>query len=135
MSDFNDRIIAEFRANGGMVPRFGSSLILLHSIGAKTGEERVSPVMSIACPDGSWLIAASKAGGPTHPGWYFNLASTPDVDIETGSEIVPVTATELLGEDYDTAWAEFTTGTPGFADYQVKAGERRIPVIRLSRRG
>lgn len=135
MSDFNDRIIAEFRANGGVVERFGSSLVLVHNIGAKSGEERVSPVMSIERADGSWLIAASKAGAPTNPGWYYNLKKTPDVTIETGTEEVEVTATELTGDDHAAAWTEFIGRAPGFADYQVKAGDRTIPVIRLSRRG
>ena len=132
MSDFNDRIIAEFRANGGVVARFGSNLVLLHSIGAKTGEERVSPVMSIDRPDGSWLIAASAAGAARHPGWYYNLVAHPDATVETGDDTVDVVATAVEDPDYDAAWAQFTSRSPGFADYQVRAGSRRIPVIRLA---
>jgi deazaflavin-dependent oxidoreductase (nitroreductase family) len=134
MSSFNDMVIEEFRANGGTVSRFGSSLVLLHTVGAKSGEPRIHPVMSIAQPDGSWLIAASKAGAPTHPAWYFNLRQNPDATIEVGTETVDVHATEVTDPDYSDAWAQFTTRSPGFADYQVKAGDRRIPVLRLTRR-
>ncbi|GGF33085.1 hypothetical protein GCM10011399_27740 [Subtercola lobariae] len=136
MSNFNDQIIAEFRANNGTVTTagFGSSLVLLHSLGVKSGIERVTPVMSIARPDGTWLIAASKAGAPENPAWYANLKAKPETSIETGSDTVPVVAEELTDPEYDAGWAEFTSRAPGFADYQVKAGSRRIPVIKLSPR-
>ena len=134
MSGFNDQVIAEFRANGGTVSRFGSSLVLLHTVGAKSGEPRIHPVLSIAQSDGTWLIAASYAGAPQHPAWYFNLQSTPDATIEVGTETVDVHAADVTDPDYDAAWAQFVARSPGFADYQVRAGSRRIPVVRLSRR-
>jgi len=134
MSGFNDQVIAEFRANAGVVSRFGSSLVLLHTVGAKSGEPRIHPVMSIEQPDGSWLIAASKAGAPTNPAWFHNLVATPDATIEAGTETVDVHASTVTDPEYDAAWAQFTSRSPGFADYQVKAGSRRIPVLRLTRR-
>src|ERR1700712_2516793 len=136
MSDFNEQVIAEFRSNGGegKTAGFGSSLLLVHSIGVKSGIERVSPVMSIAQPDGSWLIAASKAGAPENPAWYGNLKAQPDVTVETPAGTVEVTAHELTDDEYEAGWSQFTTRAPGFADYQVKAGARRIPVIKLTPR-
>lgn len=134
MTDYNAKVIAEFRANGGTVPNFGSSLVLVHSIGAKSGEPRINPVMGIAQADESWLVAASKAGAPDNPAWYYNLKANPDASVETPDGTFDVTASELEGVEHADGWSQFITRSPGFADYQVKAGERRIPVIRLARR-
>jgi deazaflavin-dependent oxidoreductase (nitroreductase family) len=136
MSNWNDTIIDEFRANEGHVTTggFGSSLVLLHSIGAKTGAPRVTPVMSIPQSDGSWLIAASKGGAPDNPAWYANLVAHPHVSIETGTNTVEVSAEVLTGSEHNVGWAQFTARSSGFADYQIKAGSRLIPVIRLSPR-
>lgn len=130
---FNDEIIAEFRANGGQVARFGDSLILLHHIGAKSGAERVSPVMGLPS-DGGWLIAASKGGSPENPAWYHNLLANPEVTIETPDDAaVPVRAVELTGAERDAAWSRFTAASPGFAAYEQRT-PRTIPVIELRRR-
>ncbi|PJJ62024.1 nitroreductase/quinone reductase family protein [Compostimonas suwonensis] len=137
MSGFNDQIISEFRANGGRVETggFGSSLVLLHTIGAKTGEERISPVMAIAPDAASWLIVASAAGAPRNPAWYSNLRANPEVAIESGSDVVEVLATELTGSEYDDAWNAFVSRSPGFDDYKKRVnGARHIPVLRLTRR-
>ncbi|MGA1838760.1 nitroreductase/quinone reductase family protein [Herbiconiux sp. 11R-BC] len=138
MSDFNQQIIEEFRANGGTVQRFGSSLVLLHTTGAKSGEPRLSPVMGIAQPDGSWLVAASKAGAPSNPAWYANLVAHPEAAIEAATDdgvaTVEVTAAPLEGEERDAGWAQFVARSPGFADYEAKAGGRVIPVVKLSPR-
>lgn len=136
MSDFDRQIIDEFRANGGHVETmgFGDSLIILHSTGAKSGEERVNPVMAIPTAEGGWLIAASKGGAPDNPLWYSNLKAHPEATIEIGSETVEVTASEIVGDAYPAAWARFTSRSGAFAKYQEKAGDRHIPVIRLSRR-
>jgi deazaflavin-dependent oxidoreductase (nitroreductase family) len=133
MTDYNATVIAEFRANGGKVPNFGSSLVLVHSIGAKSGETRINPVMGIAQPDGSWLIAASKAGAPENPAWYYNLRAHPDAAIETPEGTFDVVATELEGDEHTRGWAQFTSRSPGFAAYQEKTGGRVIPVIKLTR--
>ena len=133
MSGFNDMVIEEFRANGGSVDRFGDGLVLLHTVGAKSGEPRIHPVLGIAQPDGSWLIAASAAGSPKHPAWYLNIRANRDITIETGTETVAVTATDVE-HGYDDAWAQFLAAGPSFSGYQESAGDRRIPVIRLTRR-
>ena len=140
MSDFNEQIIAEFRANGGTVTTagFGDSLVLLHSTGARTGEERITPLMSIPDDDGSRLIAGSKAGAPDNPAWVANLRAHPQTVIEVGDgsavSIVEVTAQLLEGVERDAAWARFVARSPGFGAYQEKAGPRIIPVVRLNPR-
>ena len=92
-TDFNSKIIAEFRANGGRVggPFAGAPLLLLHTLGAKTGKERVNPVMYQAVGD-DLAVFASKAGAPTNPDWYHNLLANPQVHAEIGTETVAATA-------------------------------------------
>lgn len=135
MSDFNDQVIAEFRANRGRVTTagFGRSLVLLHTTGARTGKERVNPVLARRDGD-DWLISASAGGATAHPAWLVNLRAHPDTTIETGEELVDVTAEELDGAQYERAWRGFVAQSPAFATYQDRAGDRRIPVVRLRRR-
>jgi len=130
---FNDQIIDEFRANDGEVNRFGSGLVLIHHIGAKSGVERVSPAMSIRRDADTWLVAASKAGAPENPAWYHNLLANPDVIIEAAGEgEVAVHVTDLRGQDRDAAWAQFTAISPGFRQYETMT-TRVIPVLELTR--
>ncbi|SDD01095.1 nitroreductase family deazaflavin-dependent oxidoreductase [Nocardioides lianchengensis] len=134
MSDFNDQVIAEFRANHGKVGgNFeGAPLLLLHSTGAKSGEERVSPMMYL--PDGErYLVFASKAGAPTNPAWYHNLIAHPDATIEVGDDTIAVRAEELPRAERDAKYAEQAALYPGFADYEAKA-DRVIPVLALTPR-
>jgi deazaflavin-dependent oxidoreductase (nitroreductase family) len=132
-NDFNDQIVAEFRANDGKVAQFGDSLVLIHHIGAKSGAERVAPVMSWTT-DSGWMVAASKAGAPENPGWYHNLIANPDVDLEvSGVGTVPVTAVVLTGDERDAAWSRITSSAPGFAEYE-KRTTRKIPVVEFRRR-
>lgn len=130
---FNERVIAEFRANNGVVTHFGSSLVLLHSVGARSGEARIHPVMAIADGD-AWLVIASAAGQPKHPAWYFNLVAQPLVSIETPTEQVEVLATALEGEEREAAWRAFLAKSPGFAEYRERSEGREFPIFRLTRR-
>lgn len=135
MSDFNQRIVDEFRANGGTVETagFGRSLVLVHHLGATSGMERVAPVLGIPTEHG-WLIAASKGGAPENPAWYRNLLAHPDVVIETPDDgEVAVQAVELTGADRDAGWARFLERSPAFAQYEQRT-ERTIPVLELRRR-
>ncbi len=131
-SDFNTRIIDEFRANGG---RVGGSfentpLLLLHHVGAKSGQARVNPVAYRR--DGErYVIFASKAGAPTNPGWYHNLLADPHTTIEVGTDTINVVASEVTGEERDRLFRAQTERTPQFAEYQEKTA-RTIPVIVLS---
>ncbi|MCV2394396.1 nitroreductase family deazaflavin-dependent oxidoreductase [Actinotalea sp. M2MS4P-6] len=134
--DWNQKVIDEFRDNDGTVTTagFGRNLVLLHHVGARSGTERVSPVMGIRQDEGTWLIAASKAGAPENPAWYHNLLANPDVTIETPDDgVVAVRADELAGEARDRAWARFTAKSSGFRDYEART-TRTIPVIALRRR-
>jgi deazaflavin-dependent oxidoreductase (nitroreductase family) len=131
-ADWNQQIIDTFRANNGVVPQFGRSLILVHHRGAKSGIERISPLMGRRDGEDTWLIAASKAGAPDNPAWYHNLLAHPDVDIETPDGVVPVRVEELTGAEREAAWAKFTV-IPTFAEYQRNT-TRTIPVLALRRR-
>src|SRR5688572_1792994 len=94
MSDWNNAIIEEFRANQGKVGGYfeGADLLLLHTTGAKSGLERVSPVRYFIDGD-RYVVIASKAGADTHPAWYYNLLAHPDVSFEVGTEHIPAIAT------------------------------------------
>jgi deazaflavin-dependent oxidoreductase (nitroreductase family) len=131
MSDFNDKIIEEFRASGGKVggPFEGASLLLLHTTGAKSGQPRISPVMYQAVPDG-YAVFASKGGAPTNPSWYHNLIAHPDAKAEIGTESVALRARVAEGEERERIWAAQKAAVPGFADYERKT-TRQIPVIIL----
>jgi deazaflavin-dependent oxidoreductase (nitroreductase family) len=140
MSVFNERIIAEFRANDGIVTSagFGSSLVLLHTTGARTGEPRVNPAMSLRDGDG-WLVVGSAKGADRDPAWAHNLRAGPQIVIEVrkGGErqTVEVCATELLDAARDAAFARFVDRAPAFAAYQRRAeGKRILPVFRLTPR-
>ena len=130
---WNQQIIDEFRANDGKVGgRFaGATLLILRTIGAKSGQVRESPVAYFPEGDGSMVVVASKAGLPTNPDWYHNLKANPRFDVEVGTETVPVTADELTGPEYEAKWAEIVAKAPGFGEYQTKT-TRVIPLVRLT---
>jgi deazaflavin-dependent oxidoreductase (nitroreductase family) len=130
-NDWNSKIIEEFRANEGKVggPFAGATLLLLHTVGAKTGQPRVNPVMYQPA-GGSYAIFASKGGAPTHPAWYHNLLAHPQVSAEIGSQTVPLVARVAEGAERDRIWAAQKRDHPGFADYETRT-TRQIPVIIL----
>jgi deazaflavin-dependent oxidoreductase (nitroreductase family) len=134
MSDWNDKVIAEFRANEGRVGGSfeGAPLLLLHSTGARSGQERVSPMMYQAVGDG-FAVFASKAGADTNPDWYHNLRAHPDARVEVGTEALEVTARVLGAEKREPVWQEQKDRHPGFADYETRTA-RVIPVVMLERR-
>ncbi|MCT2590951.1 nitroreductase family deazaflavin-dependent oxidoreductase [Streptomyces sp. N2-109] len=130
--DFNARTIAEFRANLGRVGGSfeGAPLLLLHTVGARSGAARISPMMYL--PDsGRYLVFASKAGSDRNPDWYHNLLARPDARIEVGDETLDVRAAELHGPQRDAYYAQQAALYPGFAAYQRKTS-RIIPVIALT---
>lgn len=135
VSDWNQKIIAEFRENGGRVggPFEGAPMILLHHRGAKSGVERVNPL--VYQPVGrNFAIFASKGGHPSHPHWYRNLLANPETTVEVGTETHRVRARELEGQEREAIWSKQKQLMPGFADYESKtAGIRDIPVILLER--
>ncbi|MGD0752132.1 MAG: nitroreductase family deazaflavin-dependent oxidoreductase [Anaerolineales bacterium] len=132
-NDRNQGIIQEFRANAGKVggPFAGKSLLLLHTIGAKSGEARINPVACIR--DGDRLVViASKGGAPTNPDWYYNVRTNPLVTVETGSEQFQARATFALEPERTRLYDQMVAMMPGFAEYQQKT-TRIIPVIILTR--
>lgn len=129
----NMGIIQEFRANAGNVggPFAGKSLLLLHTIGAKSGQPRINPVACVS--DGDRLVViASKGGAPTNPDWYYNLLANPLVNVETGSEQFQARATVATEPERTRLYAKMVAMMPGFADYERKT-TRVIPVIVLTR--
>ena len=133
--DFNERNMAEFRANHGRVGgNFdGAPLVILHTVGARSEEPRTNIMMYQA--DGErYLIFASYAGADKNPAWYWNLKANPDARIEVGDEIVDVHATELDGNERDEKYALQAERYPGFADYESKTS-RVIPVVALTPTG
>ena len=134
MHDYNQQVITEFRANHGRVGGDfdGAPLLLLHHRGARTGTERVTPVMYRHDGD-TWVIFASKAGAPTNPDWYHNLRANPDTTIEDGTDTINVTATVADPATRDRLWAAQKHDVPQFADYEA-ATTRTIPVVLLDRR-
>lgn len=133
VNDWNARIIEEFRANGGRVGgQFeGAPILLLHTTGARSGLERVNPMMYLE-DDGRMFVFASKAGADTHPDWYHNLLKTPDVTVEVGTETFAATATPLAEDERASVYAKQAALYPGFAEYQAKTS-RVIPVVELVR--
>jgi deazaflavin-dependent oxidoreductase (nitroreductase family) len=134
MSDWNDKVIAEFRANEGRVGgNFeGAPLLLLHSTGARSGQERVNPMMYQAVGD-AFAVFASKSGADTNPDWFHNLKAHPDARIEVGTETLDVTARVLDAGEREPIWETQKARYPGFADYETRT-DRVIPVVLLERR-
>lgn len=132
--NWNDNIIAEFRANGGKVggPFEGANLLLLHTTGAKSGQERVNPVMAFDL-DGKLAVVGSYAGADVDPAWLHNLRAHPDAHIEIGTDAYDVHAREMPLAERDAAYPRIVEQAPGFGEYQEKT-DRVIPVIELQRR-
>lgn len=130
---WNDEVIAEFRTNSGKVGgKFdGAPMLLLHTLGARSGQPRINPMMYL--PDGDRMIViASKSGSPGHPDWYFNLKAHPHTRAEVGTEVVEVTAVELQGQDRERMFAKQARRYPGFQIFQDRT-TRVIPVLALIR--
>ena len=123
MSDWNEKMIAEFREGNGTAGRFGRGLVIMHTTGAKSGHERLVPA----------------AGSPKHPGWYHNLKKHPEFEIEAplpgdGIETVKVRAAEITDDAvYDAAWAQVTSTMPGFLEYPKTTQGRKIPIFQLTK--
>jgi deazaflavin-dependent oxidoreductase (nitroreductase family) len=138
MPNWNEATIQEFHSKAGKaVGPFGDRLMLLTTVGARTGEERISPVMYHR--DGErYVVVASKGGAPDNPAWYRNLKANPvarvEVGAETGTQAFDVQAREAEGEERERMFAERVAIAPGFGDYQRQTS-RRIPVMILERIG
>jgi len=133
VSEWNQAVVEEFRANGGEVGGHftGRNLLLLHTFGRKTGQERVNPVAYVRDGD-LYVIIASKGGADTHPDWYYNLISHPVVPIEVGKESFQVHAMETREPKRSRLYEKMIEMMPAFAEYRQKT-RRVIPVFILTK--
>ncbi len=131
----NTNIIDEFRTNDGIVGGFfdGKPLLLLHHVGAKTGTERVTPLMYQPVNGDSFAIFASKGGADDNPDWFYNVQASPDVKAEIGTEKLAVTARLASGDEHDRIWEQQKRDFPFFAEYEEKTARDLIPVVVLER--
>ena len=135
-ADFTRSLIEDFRAHNGRTtsgPFVNSDVLLIHTTGAKSGQEHVTPV--VFSRDGDRLvIVASKGGAPTQPAWFHNLVANPMVTVEAGGESFRARATVADAAERDRLYARHAAKYPGFLDYQKKT-DRVIPVVLLDREG
>ena len=134
LNSWNKQIIAEFRANGGKVGGDfeGRNLLLLHTVGRKSGQPRINPVAYLADGD-RYVIVASKAGAPNHPDWYHNVVANPDVHIEVGTEEIQAHATVADEPERTHLYEKMEVMSSAFSEYKNKT-TRTIPVIILARK-
>jgi deazaflavin-dependent oxidoreductase (nitroreductase family) len=140
-SDYNTGIIEEFRANGGRVGGMweGTTLMLLHHIGARSKIERVTPVACSPQPGGRFAIWAANGGSPAHPNWYYNLKAHPEITVEVGTQTFTVLAEELGGTVRAELWPKLVAewpkpvaGSPDLGAAQART-TRQFPVFLLTR--
>ena len=133
MQEMNKRIMEEFRANGGFVGGIfeGAPMLILHSIGAKSGKPRVNPLMYQALGN-DFAIFASNAGAPNNPLWYNNLEKNPEASVEVATDTVKVSARIAHGEEREEIWTRQKADFPMFTSYEQQT-DRQIPVILLER--
>ena len=134
MNDFNKQVVEEFRANEGKVGNYfeGKNVLLLTTTGAKSGAERLSPL--VYTKDGDrYVVAASMGGAPKNPAWYHNLVANPKVTVEVGAEKFEATATVIADRaERDRLYAGMVAHAEGFAEYETKT-DRIIPIVVLER--
>jgi len=118
------------RTDGRFSSIVGSPVLLLQHVGAKSGADRETPL--VYATDGDDIILVASAGGaPSHPAWYHNLVANPACHVIAKDRTGDYVAEELTGDDYDAMWTKALDVYGGYAVYQDRAGERRIPLLRL----
>ena len=133
LNEFNQRLIAEFRATGGRLngSSVTSPVLLLTTTGAKSGLQRTTPLSFVRDGD-RFIVTSSHGGEPTHSGWFYNLRADPHATVEVGAETLRVTAVMLSGEERERGFAALAAAVPIFLTYQAKTS-RQFPVIALER--
>lgn len=132
VKEINRATITQFRAGGEIEGMHREKLVLLTTTGRNTGKPHTTPMMFH--PDGDrLLVIASNVGAPTHPDWYQNLVSNPEVIVEVGDEKFAALATPIKGTERDHMWTMLKQLYPFFADHETKT-DRTIPVVSLTRR-
>ncbi len=131
---FNVRTVEEFRANAGKVGGVleGMNLILVHTVGVRTGLERIIPLGCAVHSDGRYRIVGSDGGNPVDPAWVANLRAHPRVTVEVGTETFTVLAEEPVGEEYEKVWGQMLAASSGLRSFAAEAG-RQVPVFLLRR--
>jgi len=133
MNDWNAQIIAEFRANGGKAAQFGDApLVILHTIGAKSGELRETPLVALVESDDLYVFA-SRGGATTNPDWYYNLKATPTITVEFGTETFTAEVTEMPEADGQAKLRAQAELMPQFGEYITSAAPRVIPAFHITR--
>ena len=108
----------------------GRPVILLTTIGAKSGKIRKTPLMRVE-HDGEYAVVASLGGAPKHPVWYFNIAANPRVELQDGAATSEYDAREVFGDEKALWWERAVATWPDYAEYQ-KSTDRQIPVFVLT---
>jgi deazaflavin-dependent oxidoreductase (nitroreductase family) len=134
-NNFNQKIIEEFRANNGKVggPFAGANMLLLYTTGAKSGQQRINPLVYTTDGD-ALVIIASKGGAPTNPDWFYNLVANPIVTVEIGTGQFQARATVPAEPERTRLFDQMAAQRPGFAEYQRNT-TRQIPVVVLEKIG
>ena len=131
VKEINRRVIEQFRAGGEVEGMHRDRLVLLTTVGARTGQRRTTPMMFHRDGD-RLLVIASNAGAPRHPDWYRNLVAHPQVTVEVGDEVYDAVATPTRGAQRQRLWTMLKQRYPFFADHEAKT-DRTIPVVALTR--
>jgi deazaflavin-dependent oxidoreductase (nitroreductase family) len=131
-NEWNRKIIEEFRANHGRVGGnfAGAPLLLLHTVGANSGRERINPLMYKDLGDGSVAVFATRGGAPSNPDWYHNLVANSSVTAEIGAMTRQLQARTATGDERESIWTEQKRDYSGFASYEAMT-DRVIPVVIL----
>jgi deazaflavin-dependent oxidoreductase (nitroreductase family) len=133
-NSFNQGLVADLRANGGQAtsgPFVGRPVLILTTIGARSGERRETPLVYSRHGD-HHVVIASKGGSPSHPSWYHNLVANPAVIVEVLGERIPARARVAAGDEHDRLYQAQAAMMPAFTEYQLKTS-RKIPVVVLER--
>jgi deazaflavin-dependent oxidoreductase (nitroreductase family) len=128
---YNRKLIEEFRADGGK-SMGDRPLLLLTTVGRRSGEARTSPMMYVPSGD-RYLVIASNNGAAEDPQWFRNLTADPSVTVELAGDRFEARAEPLSGDDYEREWTAIKQGFPFFAEHETRAAGRRIPVVNLIR--
>ena len=133
MSDWNTQVINEFRANGGKVAQFGDNpLVILHTVGAKSGSIREIPLVALL-QEGRMVVFASAAGSPKHPDWHHNLLAEPNITVEYLTDKFQAVVSQLPADEAAAALDAQAAIMPQFAGYVTSAAPRVIPAFSITR--
>jgi len=129
--DEHVRVYRETEGERGYIWRNGTEILLLTTIGRKSGEPRTTPLIH-RVDDGRWIIVASKGGTPDHPDWFKNLSENPEIEIQVKADRIPVKATVAEGDERERLWKLMAEVWPDYDAYQGNT-DRQIPVVVLER--